>query len=91
MNNNFSAAIGNLLAHFYKCHHIALTEPEIWLINNMLYCTDEHFHPMEAIADIIGITLCKADIRALMEYEWNLTIWDSTRIYENSIGRFCRN
>lgn len=69
MNLNFSSAIGNLLAHFYKTHQLALTEPEIWLINNILLCTDDMFDGFDMIADIIGIAMTSSDHAAILRYK----------------------
>ena len=69
MNLNFSSAIGNLLAHFYRNHQLTLTEPEIWLINNILLCTDDMFDGFDMIGDITGIALDSTDHAAILIYK----------------------
>lgn len=68
MIHNFSTALGNLISHFYRNHQIALTQPEIWLINNILACSDTMFESFEMISDIIGIAMTSTDHAALINY-----------------------
>ncbi len=68
MNLNYSSAIGNLLAHFYKVHQLVLTEPEVWLINNILMATDDMFDGFDMIGDVLGIGLDSCDHAAIEQY-----------------------
>jgi hypothetical protein len=74
MNLNFNSAVGDLLVHFYKHHQLALTEPEVWLINNILQCTDDMFDGFDMIADIIGIAMDSEDHAAITRYETALEV-----------------
>lgn len=74
MNLNFSSAVGTLIIHFYKAHQLAMTEQEIWLINNILQCQDDMFDAFEMISDIMGIAMDSEDHAAICQYEIALDI-----------------
>jgi hypothetical protein len=74
MNLNFSSAIGDLLVHFYTHHQIAITEPEVWLINNILMATDDMFDGFDMIADITGIAMDSTDHAAIIKYKTAIEI-----------------
>ena len=74
MNINFSAAIGDLLVHFYKTHQLVLTEQEVWLINNVLMCTDDMFDGFNMISDILGIAFDSEDGAAILKYHEALEV-----------------
>jgi hypothetical protein len=85
MNYNFNQAIGNLICHFYQQHQILLTEPEIWLINNILLCSDDMFEPFEIISDMIGIALTSIDHAAIIKYHYTLDKIADT-VYRTNTG-----
>lgn len=74
MKINFSAAIGDLLVHFYKTHQLVLTEQEVWLINNVLMCTDDMFDGFNMISDILGIAFDSEDGAAILKYHVALEV-----------------
>lgn len=91
MNLNFSAAVGNLLVHFYQNHQIAITEPEVWLINNILQCTDDMFDAFDMISDIMGIAFDSEDHAAIVKYEQALEVLEAARHPMEVTNRYSMN
>jgi hypothetical protein len=91
MNYNFNQAIGDLVVHFYKQHQLCITEPEVWLINNILLCTDEMFEPFEMIGDMLGIAMDSIDCAAIIKYQYTLEVIAKTIYRTNGLCQFSRN
>lgn len=91
MNLNFSTAIGDLIVHFHQFHQIAITESEIWIINNILLCSDDTFEPFEMIADILGLSLTPVDHAAIVRYAYAVNRQAQTMEKQELLSRICIN
>lgn len=91
MNLNFNSAVGNLLAHFYRHHQIAITEPEVWLISNILQCTDDMFDAFDMISDIMGLSLDSEDHAAICHFEKALEVLHTARHPMEITNRYSLN
>jgi hypothetical protein len=89
MSKNYKASVADLIIHFYEEYQIVLTEPEIWLINQILQTSDQHFDYYAMIEDIIGVTFNPRTIIAIDRYDNALSteILAETAIYHNAKSR----